>query len=194
MRDSTSRVRLFCCGLSAIVAACAAPEDPVVSTTTAGREPSAAISRVREPSLEVPDGSLAALTAEVRQLRAAVEKLARSQTETQALAAYLSAQQSRMAQTAQQLDAARKELDSANVRSRDVEARLGDISAALAGTVDRDERARLDDGMRGFKAEQSRVALELEQARTRESDLSGQLQAEERRWNELISRIEQLSQ
>jgi chromosome segregation ATPase len=149
---------------------------------------------VREPSLEVPDGSLAALTAEVRQLRAAVEKLARSQTETQALAAYLSAQQSRMAQTAQQLDAARKELDSANARSRDVEARLGDISAALAGTADRDERARLDDGMRGFKAEQSRVALELEQARTRESDLSGQLQAEERRWNELISRIEQLSQ
>ena len=49
---------------------------------------------------DVPDGSMAALTSEVRQLRVAVEELTRSQTQTQALGVYLSVQQSRILQMA----------------------------------------------------------------------------------------------
>jgi hypothetical protein len=42
------------------------------------------------------DGSFAALVAEIRQLRVAIEQSTRSQTQTQALAVYLSTQQSRL--------------------------------------------------------------------------------------------------
>lgn len=50
------------------------------------------------------DGSLAALTAEVRQLRLTVEELIRNQAETQALSVRLSAHQSRIEQVTGQLD------------------------------------------------------------------------------------------
>ena len=65
-----------------------------------------------------PDGSLATLTVELRQLRMAVEQLVRSQAQTQALGVYLSAQQSRLLQIANRLDAARSALDGARVRSK----------------------------------------------------------------------------
>jgi hypothetical protein len=56
---------------------------------------------------------MAALTAEVRQRRVAVEQLARSQAETQTLGMTLSAQQGRILQLTQELDTARKEIAAA---------------------------------------------------------------------------------
>jgi hypothetical protein len=47
---------------------------------------------------EPGDGSMAALTAEVRELRMAVQQLAQTQSQTQALGVYLSVQQSRVLQ------------------------------------------------------------------------------------------------
>ena len=61
--------------------------------------------------------SLAAVTSELRQLRMAVEELTRSQTQTQALGVYLSAQQSRVLQVATRLDSARKDLEGVSIRS-----------------------------------------------------------------------------
>src|SRR5688500_9226608 len=70
------------------------------------------------------DGSLAALTVELRQLRLAFEQLARNQTQTQALGVHLSVQQSRILQVATRLEAAQKDLDAATARSQDMETRL----------------------------------------------------------------------
>ena len=99
----------------------------------------------REPTLDSSDGSLAALTAEVRRLRIAVEDLARTQTEAQALAMRVTAQQSRMAQVAEELNAVRKEVESATAHNQGVEGRLAILSFELSNTTERDARAALDD-------------------------------------------------
>ena len=137
---------------------------------------------------------MAALTAEIRQLRAAVEALARSQQETQALSVYLSAQQGRLVQATQQLDAARKDVDSAAADNRDFEARLKGFSDELSRSTDRAQRAALEDAIRAIEVERAGLELKLQQARSRESDLSRALAREEDRWADLLSRLEQLAQ
>jgi chromosome segregation ATPase len=138
------------------------------------------------------DGSLSALTAEVRQLRVAVEQLARAQTQAQALSVFLSVQQSRIAQLSTRLDSVQKELDSATARSQDLQASLAGLVDQLSAATERQTRAALEDGIRGLKAEQRGLDLIAQQARSRESDLSQALQFEESRWNDLIARLEQL--
>jgi predicted nucleic acid-binding Zn-ribbon protein len=123
----------------------------------------------------------------------AVEDLARGQSQAQALAVYLSAQQARVQQATQLLDAARKELDSATARSRDVEAQVARFSESLSGTTDRQERAALEDALRAHQAEASAADLALQRARTREGDLSLALSREEHRWGDLIARLEALT-
>ena len=66
---------------------------------------------VAQTTAERPDGSMASLTAELRQLREAVEALTKVQAQTQALGVYLSAQQSRLTQTAARVDAVQKDLE-----------------------------------------------------------------------------------
>src|SRR5688572_1699190 len=73
-------------------------------------------------------GSLAALTSELRQLRVAVEELTRSQTQTQALGVYLSVQQSRILQLAARVDSARKDLETATLRSQKIGSTVADIA------------------------------------------------------------------
>jgi chromosome segregation ATPase len=137
---------------------------------------------------------LAALTAEVRQLRVAVEELARAQAEMQAMGVYLSAQQSRVQQVSAQLDAVRKDLDTATVRSQSFEAELARLADALAFITDRQERAGLESALRATETERNRVDLEIQQVRGRESDLSWTLAIEEDRLNDLLARVERLTQ
>jgi chromosome segregation ATPase len=128
---------MFCVAALSVVAACGAAVDPTISAST--DEPQRARESPRAAP-DLPDGSLAALTAEVRQLRVAVEELARSQTETQALGVYLSAQQGRLQQADQQLAAARRELDSATAAGQRIEAQLASLSAEQR-TVSPEKRA-----------------------------------------------------
>jgi seryl-tRNA synthetase len=141
---------------------------------------------------ESTDGSLATLTAEVRQLRMAVEESTRSQTQTQALGVYLSVQQSRITQVATRLDSARKELDTATNRLREITSTLDNMQTELLQTSETQRRAALEDGLRQLKVEQQRVAIEEQQARSREADLAHALQLEDSRWTDLITKLEQL--
>jgi chromosome segregation ATPase len=171
------------------VTACVGQDDPAIPALADESQPA------RQSPSEAPagsDGSLAALTAEVRQLRLAVEELARSQSETQALTVYLSAQQSRMQQADQQLAAVRREIDSGASARQDIEVQLANLLAEQS-RVPPDRRAQIEDAINGFRAEQARIDLELQQARSRENDLSRVVQSEETRWNELIARLEQLA-
>lgn len=175
------------------VAACVPPEEPRIPASA--DEPQ----RVRESraaAFATPgeqDGSLAQLTAEVRQLRLAIEEMARSQTETRALEASLSTQQSRMLQTEQRLEAARRGIDTTASRSEGIEARLASLRDERSRATAPDRRAELDEAIRSFEGEREDAARELQRVRTREDELSRTLQVEETRWNELISRLEDLA-
>lgn len=119
-------LRLISVAVLSAVAACSVQDDPAIPTLASEPQPT------RESPSEAParsDGSLAALTSEVRQLRLAVEELARSQSETQALTVYLSAQQSRMQQADQQLAAVRDQIASTTAVRQDLETRLARLLA-----------------------------------------------------------------
>jgi len=139
-------------------------------------------------------GSMAALTSEVRQLRLAVEQLSHTQAQTQALGVYLSTQQSRVLQVSAQLDAARRELDSANLRATELGEKLADLEEELPRAPDAAQRSALQDGIRGMKRELTSATAQEQQARSRETELSQSLQSEESRWSALISRLEALTQ
>jgi chromosome segregation ATPase len=139
-------------------------------------------------------GSLAALTAEVRELRLAVQQLSQTQSQTQALGVYLTVQQSRVLQVSSQVDAARKELDAAALRSNDVATKLADFEEELPRVSDPAKRADLQGASRAMKREHETATLQEQQARARELELSQSLQAEESRWSALIARLEALTQ
>jgi hypothetical protein len=143
---------------------------------------------------EPADGSMAALTAEVRELRLAVQQLGQTQSQTQALGVYLSVQQSRVLQVSSQLDVARRELDSAALRVGDLATRLADLEEQLPRVSDATERNAIQDGIRGMRREHTTVSAQEQQARNRELELSQSLQTEESRWSALISRLEALTQ
>ena len=84
------RRRLVWCGTAVVIASCA-------------------VAVLAQGSSDVTEGGfLAALTAEIRQLRLAVEESTRSQTQTQALSVYLSVQQARLVQVAARVDVAER--------------------------------------------------------------------------------------
>ena len=192
MRDPSSCVRLSCLAVVAVVAACAGPDDSAGSRISGDRAASAAIEAAAAPRIE-GDESMAALTAEVRQLRVAVEEFARIQTETQALSAYLSARQGRLLQTAQQLDAVRKQIDASTASGPVFEEQLARYSDELSRATGA-QRAAVEMAIRQTEAERSSRERELQQARARENDLSRTLALEEDRWNDALSRMERLAQ
>lgn len=139
-------------------------------------------------------GTLAALTSEVRELRLAVQQLAQTQSQTQALGVYLSVQQSRVLQVASQLDAARKELDAVGLQANELAAKLADLEEELPRASDATHRNAIQDGIRGMRREHVAVSTREQQTRNREIELSQSLQAEESRWSALITRLEALTQ
>lgn len=137
--------------------------------------------------------SLAPVTSELRQLRVAVEELTRSQTQTQALSVYLTVQQSRILQASAFLDAARKDLETAATRSRELTWRLANLNDELRQAADHERRTQLEDAIRQVKHDQGTIGLQEQQARVRENELSQALHVEQSRWTDLISRLEQLT-
>src|SRR6187401_2394334 len=152
---------------------------------------SAAVVLAQEKN-DATNGSLAALTAEIRQLRVAVEESTRSQTQTQALGVYLSVQQSRILQGATRLESARKELDALSLRSREIASQLENFQGEIIRVTEPQRRAQLEDANQQLKSEQRHVVEQEQQARAREAELSQALQVEESRWTDLITRLEQL--
>jgi hypothetical protein len=154
---------------------------------------SCTVALVAQGRTDVTDpGSLAALTAEIRQLRLAVEESTRTQTQTQALGVYLSVQQARLVQVAARLDAARKDLDAASVKSRQMSAALAGTEDALPRVTNPEVRTQLDQEGRAIKQQLESLVLQEQLARSRETELLQMLQVEDARWTDLISRLEQL--
>ena len=189
MPKPSRSLRFLCVACLPVIAACAAQDNPAAIAV----EPQQDRGRpVEAPRLE-GDGSLAALTAEVRQLRLAVEDLTRSQSESQALGVYLSAQQSRLKVADEQLVAVRDEIDSSTAVREDLEARLAELLLEQSRAPSPQRRAEIEARINDFRSEQARVDRQLQQARNRENELSRALQSEEARFNDLIARLEELA-
>jgi chromosome segregation ATPase len=139
-----------------------------------------------------PAGSLGELTAEIRQLRLAIEQSSRTQMQAQALGIFLSAQQSRILQVTTRLDAARKELDAAAQRALDDANRLARLEEQIPQVSDQNERTAIEDQSRHLKVAIKTIAAQEQQARAREAEMLQAWQQEEARWNDLIARLQQI--
>jgi chromosome segregation ATPase len=137
-------------------------------------------------------GPLAVLTAEIRQLRLAVEESARTQTQAQSLGVYLSAQQARVTQVAGRLDTAREHLNSLTAVARDLSAKLSTIETELRNVTEPELRSELEAQRRALRQELGGLAEQVQAAQSREAELSQMLQVEDSRWSEIITRLEQL--
>src|SRR5262245_54628142 len=96
---------------------------------------------------EPADGSMAALTAEVRELRVAVQQFAQTQSQTQALGVYLSVQQSRILQVSSQLEVARRELDAVSRQTSEVTSKLADLEEELPRISDPMQRRGMQEAV-----------------------------------------------
>ena len=143
---------------------------------------------------EPADGSMAALTAEVRELRVAVQQFAQTQSQTQALGVYLSVQQSRILQVSSQLETARRELDGVSRQSSEVTSKLGDLEEELPRISDPMQRNAVQEAIREMRREQALATAQEQQLRNRELELSQTMQTEESRWSSLLTRLEALTQ
>ncbi|HET9267786.1 MAG TPA: hypothetical protein VFO31_06465 [Vicinamibacterales bacterium] len=143
---------------------------------------------------EPADGSMAALTAEVRELRVAVQQFAQTQSQTQALGVYLSVQQSRILQVSSQLETARRELDGVSRQSSEVTSKLGDLEEELPRISDPMQRNAVQEAIRQMRREQALATAQEQQLRNREIELSQTMQTEESRWSSLLTRLESLTQ
>src|SRR5688572_19473980 len=137
-------------------------------------------------------GPLGELTAEIRQLRLAIEQSSRTQTQAQALGIFLSAQQSRILQVTTRLDAARKELDAAAQRAMDHANQLARLEEQIPQVSDQNERTAMEDQSTHLKVAIKTVAAQEQQARARETEMLQAWQQEEARWNDLIARLQQI--
>jgi len=141
---------------------------------------------------QAADGGLAALTAEVRQLRLAIEEGTRAQTQTQALAVYLSVQKDRIFQVASRLDGLRREIATAADISRDTARKLAEMTKAASDTSDAAEIRTYYANLAGsFRDAAARASAREQDLRSQEAQLAQNLQTEEARWSDLIGRLEQ---
>jgi len=140
-----------------------------------------------------PDpGSLGALVSEVRQLRLAVEESTRSQSQTQALGVYLSAEQSRIIQVSSRLDSVRGQLASAAAQTRQFATYLATAQTEVREAKTADDRAQAAGMVEMFKQQSDAAAAQEQQLRDREADLLQAFRAEEARWTDLVTKLEQL--
>jgi hypothetical protein len=135
---------------------------------------------------------------EIRALRAAIERFAQVQTQTQTIASMMTVQQRRLADATSRLDIVRRELDATNLRFNDVSRRLAAAEqmspADMTGpptTPPVDRRRVLEEHRSQLRDEFESVSGQLAQLRAREADILNQTAVEEGKWRELTGRMEE---
>jgi hypothetical protein len=135
---------------------------------------------------------------EIRALRAAIERFADVQTQTQTLASLMTIQQRRMADATARLDVVRRELDAMNLHFNDVSRRLAGADQMTPrdligpdGKPPVDPRQALEEHRAQLGHEFEGISAKLGQLRARESEVLNQAAFEEGRWRELTSRMEE---
>ena len=137
-------------------------------------------------------GSLAELTAEVRQLRSVIQEAARGQTQIQAFSISLTAQQSRLSQVSARLDRVEDELQVASTKALEATKTYQETESTLARATTAEDRAYLQNELRGIKPGLDKLVGEENRIRQRQMDLMASFRAEEVRWLELVAKLEEL--
>lgn len=172
MDFSTGRMK-FAAGIAVLFGAA------VVTTLAQGLGPSSA-------------GSLAELTAEVRQLKVAIQEAGRSQNQMQALNISLTAQQSRLAQVSARLDTAEEDLQQAIGRTREAVAVITTAQNEPRPNITAEERAQLAEMVKMFRREADEAQTRENTARVKRDDLMNAFRAEEARWLQLVAKLEEI--
>ena len=153
------------------------------------------------PSAQSRDESvpvLKELVAEVRGIRAAIDRFTDSQTQVQALTSLLSVQQSRIADLSARLDVARRELEQHTLRAGQLSTHIEQMESGRLATESRFEgtpaerRAQFEATIADIRAQQEQASLQEQQIRSREMELQSALGAEQARWIDLQGRLELL--
>ena len=188
-RTINSSLRCGCLVLAGTCAACMAPDDNGSLIATANRETSSP-APAPAPTEAIPfasDGSIAALTAEVRQLRVAVQELARSQQEAQTFSATLLAQQNRVERAAEQLQNVREIVKGQTFQIDQIDSRLSSLSEELSLATNLDRRQNLERQIRQARQDKDGFESRLQRARVQESELLRALQTEQGQFDDLVS-------
>ena len=162
-----------------------------VVVTTLAIAATAAVTTWAQAPQDMTPASMSALINEVRLLRAAVEDTGKRQNETQAMAVYLSAQQSRLVQISQQLEATRSELTTVSAQLQQFRTLLKSMQGDAA-SINPAERQEAEGMMQLFKPQLDQAAAKEQQLRAREAELAQALVTEQGRWSDLINRLEQM--
>jgi hypothetical protein len=140
----------------------------------------------------IAPGSLAGVTAELHQIRLAIEESTRAQTQTQAMAVYLTAQKDHILQMTTRLDALRRELDVAVAEVEQHGRAVKVFETDLASNrLPPEQHPMVTQQLEGEKRAVAITQARQQELQNRERELAQTLQAEEARWNDLISRMEQ---
>lgn len=137
-------------------------------------------------------GSLAELTAEVRQLKVALQDASRSQNQMQALNISLTAQQSRLAQVSARLDTAEEDLQQAMSRTREAVTVISTAQNETKPNSSVEERAQIAQMVKMFRQQADEAQAVENTARAKRDDLMNAFRAEEARWLQLVARLEEI--
>jgi chromosome segregation ATPase len=148
------------------------------------------------PAAGSPLGSVSELTNEVRLLRQAVEKASQTQSQVQAMAVYLSAQQNRLVQSSARADAIRRELDELSRQETEIPRQLRELETTLASGVMNSTpqgRADLEERMKALRGDMARLSTMQSRIAAQLAEADSAVSADLARWTEMITRLEQLT-
>ena len=135
---------------------------------------------------------IAALLAEVRQLRIVMERSAAVGPRIQLLTSRMALQDERVFRTARQVDSLRDELQRLTTQSQELAARTTQLEEALRTATDPGKQLELREALRFVKTEAELQATREQQTRAREAEAASALAQEQARWTELSQRLDDI--
>jgi predicted nucleic acid-binding Zn-ribbon protein len=134
----------------------------------------------------------AALLAEVRGLRAAMEQLASAGPRIQLAMGRLQLQEQRVNTLIRRDDALREQIASKENERLELRDQLARFENALSAETDPDKREHLQRQGDGFKSALERLTADIQRLRADESEAANALAVEQGRWTEINARLEAL--
>jgi hypothetical protein len=136
----------------------------------------------------------AALLAEVHELRLAMERSATVAPRVQLTLARLNIQEQRTVVLSRQLDQTRQEQANALLETKKLSSELEDVQKALQTSLDPSQRRGYEFEEQGLKRKLGQQAAIEDRLRGREADAAQLLSAEQSRWIDLNSKLDELEQ
>jgi len=134
----------------------------------------------------------ASLLAEVHELRVAMERSASVAPRVQLTLARLNIQEQRTVSLSAQLDQVRQEQTRSSLETRKLASALEEVEKALQTTLDAPQRRGYEFEGQGLKRQIAQQAAVEERLRSREAEAAQLLAAEQSRWVDLNTKLDEL--